>query len=305
MKLVNDIAAPEPVVAMIREFQARYVEGRDAEQKTDYSVTTLLQPPLKVQLERRHDAELEVKVSDMLYALSGTSMHLALEMAGKNLGLAYEVERRLYTDVGGKTISGAIDLIHHAPEGTILYDYKEVSVWEVMRGVKPEKVAQLNLLAELWRRNGNANPAALKLWFRFRDWSPTERLRMKDYPPAKAMTYDVPIWPREEAVAYLRERVALHRAAEPLLDRDIPVCSREERWQETAKWAVMKEGRQSAVRVLESKPEAIALVNEKGKGYYIQERPSEAKRCLYWCPARPVCPFGKTLTETVREENVG
>jgi hypothetical protein len=302
MKLINDIGAPEPVIRMIEGFQKRYLEGRDGERRTDWSVTTLIQPPYKVQLERRHDDTLEARVSDLLYALSGSSMHLALELAGKTLGSEYVLEKRLYTEVMGDVVSGAVDLVQFTPAGSVIYDYKECSVWEVLKGIKPEKVAQLNLLAELWRRNGYPNIGGLKLWLRFRDWSPTEKLRISNYPP-RAMTVDVPIWSQEDATAYLRARVLLHQAARSLPDDRISICTPEERWQDPPEWAVMKEGRKSAVRVLPSKTEAETMLAEKGAGHYIQERPSEPRRCIAYCTSAPVCRYAKSLKVEAREED--
>ena len=79
---------------------------------------------------------------------------------------------------------------------------------------------------------------------------------------------------------------------------DYVPCSDQERWAKAEKWAIMKRGRKSAVRVLSSEREAVAWGIEKEfytaraewlKGYSLVERPREYIRCERYCPVAEFC----------------
>jgi len=114
----------------------------------------------------------------------------------------------------------------------------------------------------------------------------------------------------------MEERVRVHRHARA--GEGIIHCSDEERWSKPDKWAVMKEGRKSALRLLDSRLDAQrwCVTNdhvhlwEKGKnipfkkGISIVHRPGEDTRCEHYCAVSSVCPqyASAQLSRTTRPD---
>jgi hypothetical protein len=97
--------------------------------------------------------------------------------------------------------------------------------------LKEEWEQQLNLYAELQRRQGRIQPNRLYLTAILKDWAATglEAERQREQMPfltSETLTLEAPLWPREQALALVRERLLLHAAAE----RELPLCSSAERW---------------------------------------------------------------------------
>ena len=92
----------------------------------------------------------------------------------------------------------------------------------------------------------------------------------------------------------MKEKVALVETSEPLADDDIPPCSPEERWERPTTWAVMKEGRKTALRVFDAKEEADKMADGQ-KGLSVEERKGACARCEGYCLAAKFCSFAKGL----------
>ena len=80
----------------------------------------------------------------MLWQLLGSALHVVAE---RGQAEGHRNEERLFAEINGVTLSGAIDVQQETPEGLILMDYKFTSVWAVMRE-KPEWEQQLNIYAD-------------------------------------------------------------------------------------------------------------------------------------------------------------
>ena len=86
----------------------------------------------------------------MLWSVLGTSVHKMFE---EHQAEGYVAEERLYAEVDGWTISGAIDLQRSEADGTVtILDYKCASVWSVIYG-KSDWHKQLNFYAWLVEQN--------------------------------------------------------------------------------------------------------------------------------------------------------
>jgi hypothetical protein len=101
----------------------------------------------------------------------------------------------------------------------------------------------------------------------------------------------VKLWPVEHQRAYIEERIRIHQdaAAADQFGDELPNCSDAERWLKQSKFAVMKPGRKSAVRVFDTKAEADAFSTDNA-GTEVVERPGAATRCAenfcsvsQWC----------------------
>ncbi|MCK8600097.1 hypothetical protein [Desulfoferrobacter suflitae] len=276
MHYTNKYGIPQEVVsAIVRD--PYYHDGR-------ISVTALIGPPRIHQLRKRYVDEIVEDVSERLFALYGQIAHGILERADDFDAIH---EERLSMQVDGWKVTGATDLYKHHGNGEyLLRDYKFTSVYVSNFALKPEWIAQVNFYALLWRQHGFSVHRA-QIVAVYRDWRRMEAERKAGYPPPVQL-FNVPLWSREKALQQIEERVSLHRMAEGLPDEQLPLCTQEEQWRRGEKWACMKKGRKTAVRLyhtLDEAEEAAAGV----KGGYVQHRPAEAVRCKYFCSVSPFC----------------
>lgn len=279
MKITNQLNLPAPLV---RAIQADPYNKGDC----DYSVTTLIKPPRIVELERRHDNELEEDAADRIFALMGQIGHLVLERGG-----AGELtEKRFYATRLGKKIGGQLDLWAN---NTIL-DYKLTSIWAAKDGLKPEWECQLNLLALLARENGIEVTAA-QIVALYRDWSIGSARREQDYPQRQCQVFPVPLWPAEKQESYLADRISRHLRAVI----ELPLCTPLERWARPEKWAVMKEGNKRALKLYDTEAEALNMhqIGYKPK-LYVEHRPGVQTRCLDYCPVSAHCSWWQEYQKT-------
>lgn len=279
MKITNKHNVPETLMALAnREY---YSKG-----KSDFSVTEIISPPRIQRLRKKHFEEIEQDVSDMLWSLLGSALHVVAERGQTENHIT---EERLYVDVDGVILSGAIDLQKTTDAGIVITDYKFTSAWAI-RQDKFDWEAQQNIYAWLVSKAKNEKVVGVQICALIRDWSRREAAVKADYPPAPIQVLELPLWPLEKTEAYIRERLEAHRNAKVADDwgDELPECSEEERWIRTTQYAVKREGRKTAIRVLDSEEEAKELA-EKEKGF-VEIRKGEAIRCTnnfcgvnQWC----------------------
>lgn len=272
MQYTNVQNLPEPLVRAVTK------DTYDRGQRTDFSVTQLLGPPRIRILRKRHQAQLVEDVSDRIYSLLGQSVHTILERAELGDALA---EVRIYAEIDGLTISGQLDRAVFFKSQGLLQDYKLCSVWAL--DSKPEWEQQLNLLSFLLRRN-SYNVTKAQIVAIYRDWSKRRAQRDKDYPQHQARPIDYPMWSDERALAFLRERIAVHTEAEWTL----PECTKEERWYRGEQWAVMKNGNKKATKLFDFEDGAKEFAAADPK-FRVEHRPGEAVRCNDYCPVAEFC----------------
>ena len=74
MKVTNVHNVPEPLVTLAKA--QYYSKG-----KAQYSVTELMSPPRVRRLQEKHDEERVQDVSDMMWSLLGSALHVVMENA--------------------------------------------------------------------------------------------------------------------------------------------------------------------------------------------------------------------------------
>lgn len=277
MKVTNVHNVPRPLVTLAEG--KYYSKG-----KADYSVTELMSPPRVQRLRAQHDDGMVQDVSEMLWPLLGSALHVVMER-GETEG--WVSEERLFTEVDGVTVSGAIDLQERTPKGVVIVDYKFTSAWAVMND-KIEWEQQLNIYKWLVERVKKTPVVGLRICALIRDFSRHET--KEGYPKAPIHMVEIPMWNAVEAEAYVRERLEMHRNSKLAADfgEPLPECSPEERWMSETTYAVKRDGRKTAIRVFKTIEEAKELA-EKEKGY-VETRLGEPKRCTgnycgvaQWC----------------------
>ena len=275
MQITNNLNLPQPLYDAIEAAYLSYDPG-----ESDITCSQLPSPPQMVELQRRHREDIVVDVSKLIYAFLGTVMHHALEVFGQ--GGVRIVERRFYQDVLGWKVGGQVDLI----ENGVLDDYKLMSVWEAIFGLKKEKVIQLNILRWLAERNG-VPVTKIRIVGLFRDWTKSKSYE-SDYPSEQGMAEEVEMWSLSDTLDYVHDRVHLHQNARAGHWDD---CTEEERWAKPSKWAVMKKGQKRAMKLHDTEQKAVDyLTANVGKGVLsIVHRPGENTRCEHWCDVKDFC----------------
>lgn len=261
---------------------------------SDISATRLLAPPRINILTKKHWDELEEDAADRIFSLLGQSVHHIIERAAQEGDLS---EERVFVNnkqTNGWTVSGQFDYL--TKDGDLI-DFKTTSAWAVvdaLKNGKSEWEAQLNILDWLIRHSETKLPIKVKslsIVAILRDWSKMKALTSVDYPKQQVVTIPITMWSDAEQDAYVQGRIALHQSA--ALQEEPPICSPEERWNKPDTYAVMKDGRKSAVRLLPSMDEAKQFIKDngmsEGKGSKIVLRAGEDTRCAHYCAVRDYC----------------
>jgi len=276
--ITNNLGLPEQMHRAAIKIFGKYDRG-DAQ----ISITGMSDPPRKAVLEMLHEDELEEDLSDVIWALLGSSMHQIFHESFDTETATAEhfAEQRLYATMQGWKVSGALD---HYENGHI-QDWKLTSVYSVKNGKpKREWEEQANGYAWLLRENGLPADTA-EVVVILRDWSKMDSFKDHSYPRHQVTRIPVPLWTPEEAETWVMQRVMAHQAAM----HDLPFCTPEEQWARPGKWAVVKRGQKRAVRLHDTHAEAAKHVQQLGGDHFVESRPGMAVRCQAYCSAAPFC----------------
>ena len=279
MNLTNKSGLPEALLSAVRNDS--YSRGN-----SDISVTQLIDSPMIRRLRAKHKDEIEEDVADRIWALLGQSVHTILERA--NLGGL--VETRVFWTFDEIKLSGQFDHL----ENGILTDWKMTSVWSVIYG-KTSWGSQLNVLDYLCGLNSH-KVEKLQVVAVLRDWQKS-KANEEGYPNNQVVVVPVKRWSTQEQEKYIVDRLRLHFYSEP-------TCSDLERWVKSGKFAVMKKGKKSALRLLDSEKEAETWCMDNAfagvdittgllampMGITIVERPTSFGRCENYCNVSKFCP---------------
>ena len=269
---------------------------------SDISTTRLIAPPRIRVLEKRNYDLLKEDVADRIFSLLGQSVHHIIERAKTRKELS---EKRLfYKDekiTNGWTLSGAFDLLNR--EGH-LTDFKVTSAWQVVHALKdgkPDWENQLNVLDFLCRKNPNElinyktkiKVKRLSVMAILRDWSLFQTMKSDNYPKKQVAMIPIRRWTEDEQDNYVRERIKIHQNAEKV--SKLPLCTATERWRKEDQFAVMKSGRKSALRLLDTRQLALDYLKSQnmveGVGCSIVERKGEDVRCQHYCKVNEFCDY--------------
>lgn len=288
MKITNKHGAHESVV---ESFKRDEYDGHDS-----FATASTLHDSVRIfWLFKKHYDEIERDVSDLTAMQDGTDFHDRMERHNRlyypeaypDIDWSWRIENRLEADVLGVTISGKYDLID--PNNNII-DYKNTKIWDIiMDNTKASYERQLNILAWLVQKNyPDLELGDLYIQYKLKDHSRTQADRDRKYPQSNLPLVKYPKWSFEEQDRYVHERVQLFIDNKDGDDSTLPPCTEEEVWASPTTYAVMKHGRKSALRVLDSYEEAGAWMRDN-KGDYIDTRQGEWKRCKTYCPVARFC----------------
>ena len=131
-----------------------------------------------------------------------------------------------------------------------------------------------------------------------KDHSKSKAKTDSSYPqlPTFIYKFDVTEADLAESEKFIFSKVAEFEEAEKIADAELKPCTNEERWATEDKWAVMKNGRKTALKVCSSKKEAQEYIANNG-GDTIEFRAGESKKCADYCSCKDFCPFYKSLNK--------
>ena len=283
MIITNKLGLPKPLVDMATQ---DYVY-----KDNEYRVTSLLKGIRETILERRHHYEIEQDVSDMIWLLFGTAVHNVLE--NHQEGDQEIKEARLKIDIGDYVLSGQFDL-YNAETKTVT-DYKTCSIWKVIYGDYTDWRRQLLIYSYMLQSIGFPVEKA-EIIALMKDHSKAQAKRKADYPkqPVRKITFQFSDKDFEEIERWLHEKFEEIAQAEKLPDDELPLCTPEERFNSGDKFAVMKKGRKTAMRVLDSMEDAENWM-ATNDGDYIEVRKGEDKKCQDYCNAAQFCKYYKEV----------
>lgn len=283
MKIVNKSGIPE---VLFNALKANWYSGKD--EVRDYSITELLNPTKVALLTKRYDDELEVDALSLLWAMMGSAMHVVLEKGSKgkeHLGLF--AEKRMGMDILGKRITGGMDIYNANNKSITDFKFQTTWNWIYLDDHIDNLTLQLNAYKILLEANGY-EVEKLKVLFIFRDWHEYEITRFTGYPDTRYKELDIRIMDRDEIMGWLEGRVRDLEKYSKLPDDEIPVCTKEERWQKEDSYRIKFKNR--IIKRFETEEEAEAFVAEKGYGK-IDFRMELPKRCHKYCPANNYCSY--------------
>lgn len=284
MKVKNKMGLPEALVKAVTIDR----HNKDGE----YSATTLLKDPAEVMLMKRHFDEIEVDAADSIWAVFGSAVHYIFEKQNDN---AFK-EERFEVPVLNSKVTGRVD--NYDMENEILADFKTASIWKVTYNDFDDWRKQGLVYAYLMKKSG-LNVKKCRFIALLKDHSKSKAKIDSSYPQSPVYVYEFDVTDKdlEEIEKFIFNKVADFEKAEKIPDEELPACSKEARWATDDKFAVMKTGRKTAIKLFDNREEAEKNMAALG-GTYIEERKGESRKCLDgYCACRNFCPFYKSLIE--------
>ena len=271
MKITNETCLPDNFV--------RAAE-RALHRKADISVTELEKSPREYWLTHRHNDEIYVDVSDMIWLLFGSALHSILKDGSMPNQLT---EEYLTVKVNGREISGTSDLYENGK----ITDYKTTSAFTIIFGSRAgEWEAQLNVYKYLFEHAG-FEVNELEIVELLKDWSRSKAKFSVDYPQKSVMKIGVGIWTTERVEAYIKSKLAIWDAARELKDNELPFCTDKEMWRKETVYKCIKAGQVKSKKNFEIKADAEAYCKENK--LELRKFPGECVKCTGYCYAASFC----------------
>ena len=257
-----------------------------------FSATTLNKGCKEIILSDRHFDEITVDAADSVWAVWGTAVHALLESQPDN----NFHEESFKVPVSNSFVTGQVD--SYDMENGVINDWKTASVWKVQFNDFKDWRAQGLTYAWLLQQSG-LEVKKCRFIALLKDHSKTKAKTDSSYPQSPVFIYefDVTAADLEETAARILAKVQEIESAYKLDDDAIEPCSAEERWADGEKWAVMKNGRKTAVKVFDNQLDADAMAGELGNSHYVEHRPAISRKCGDYCKCKEFCNFYKAMNK--------
>lgn len=285
--ITNKLGLPQPFVDAATS---------DHEYKPNrYSVTEVLGGTCEAILKRRHQGEGDEDVSDRVWAIFGTAVHKVLQEAEATESQLQENWLSVPVEGTNYEMSGIFDLYDDSTK--TVTDWKTCSVWKVTFGEFDDWRKQTLMYCWMLRQLG-IDASRGEIVAIMRDHNKRKAMTEKDYPehPVYRIGWDF----TDKDFADIEDEIWYWFAEvshEETVDDDLlEPCNPAQRWHKPDKWAVVKNGRKKATRVLDSEGAAEGYMDQLEEGgYHIEFRRGEDTRCQSYCSVASWCPYGKSL----------
>ena len=286
----NKLGLPEWLLEVVEKTRNQYDPG----EKTDYSATSLLVPPMIYTLQKEHRPEEDVR--DALPAFFGSCVHDKIEEYLKQ-NPRYIVEERLYhefhiPEAPGEqktfVISAQIDVFDKETGELSDHKFSKVSSFQWS---KDEHEFQLSLQCYLMKKKYGDVVKSIHINGLGKDWSLYSTARDNNYPQSAYIRVDYPQWADEDVEQAVKTKILEKEFAKI---GQIRICDESERWARPTLWKVKRKGRKSALRNLNSEEEAnefLANIPKPTGTEYIEKVEGENIRCEWYCNVREHCSF--------------
>jgi len=320
MNYTNELNLPKPLVDAATS-SYKYKKNR-------YSVTALLGGACEAILKRRHDSEITEDVSQRIWAVFGTAVHKVLQEAEATetqlqenwISIPITVKKNgncdkegnpiePYEKVGNYELSGIFDLYDDST-GTVT-DYKTCATWKIIFGDFEDWRKQT--LAYCWMlRSQGFDARRGEIVALIRDHNQRKANTEKDYPkhPVFKIEWDFKESDFEQMQLDVISWFSQIMDEEELPDSELEPCSPEQRWHRDDKWAVMRKGQKRAVKLFDTKEDALGFMDwlanqasNKGKPLYIEERRGEDTKCESYCSVAEFCPYYRALMKDREQQD--
>lgn len=290
MAITNVLNLPQPFVdAATSDHQYKHHR---------YSVTEVLGGTCEAILKRRHQGEADEDVADRVWAIFGTAVHEVLRKA-KGTDTQLQENWLSVPIVGDYELSGIFDLYDDST-GTVT-DYKTASVWKIKFGDFSDWRRQTLAYCWMLRQNGfDARRGEIVALLKDHSKRDAKFKAGDGYPPHPVYQIawdftDEDLAEIEDDIMYWFSRVVNQ---EKMPDDQLIPCSPEQRWHRDDKWAVMKKGRKTAIRVYSTKQDAYQRAagenrEAKGEPFFVEFRRGEDTKCDGYCPVAEFCPYAR------------
>ena len=256
----------------------------------EFSATTLLKGCKEIILTDRHWDEIEVDAADRVWQIFGSAVHKILEEFDD--GNFHEEKFRF--ELSKSVITGTID--SYDMDNGVVYDWKTASIWKTKFKDFSDWKRQGLTYAWLLKRNGfTVNQCRFVALLK--DHSKSMAAKDPEYPISPCIVYEFDVTDEDlQAMEKeITEKIPLLEEYYKLPDDEIPPCTKEERWADDDKYAVMKKGQKKAVKVCDSEEEANTLAEESGPNFYVEHRPAVSRKCQGYCDCKQFCNFYKNM----------
>lgn len=281
MKITNINKLPQQFIDFVKK-DYEYKDKR-------YSVTTVLKGTKEILLQRRHNNEIEQDISDMIFLIFGTAAHMVLEQSNEAKDELKETKIEVQMP-NGYTLSGQQDLYSESLRRVT--DFKTGTVYKVIYNDWDDYRKQLLIYAYMFRTLGLPCDNG-EIIMMLKDHSKSKAKIDSSYPqlPTYVKHFDFTeeeFKQIEQDLIYKFEQIEM---CEKLTDDEISECTPEQRWAEPTKYALMKKGRKTAIKLYDNKFDADTACDSDD--LYVEERLGTDKKCTQYCTCCQFCNYYK------------
>lgn len=288
MLITNKYNLPQALVDLVQSDEHEY-------NRFNFGVTTILKPVREILLQRRHENEIEVDVSDCINKLFGTAFHSLIEKHDKTGMAEISLQSNVVDDF---KLVGKLDLYNE--EEMSVVDYKTATVWKVLFKDFDDWKKQGMMYAWLCMRNGLVVKKVTFYAF-LKDWTASDKrkaeLKGNEYPKSQVFTFEFEVGINElvEIENWLKAKFEALISQIQLDDDNLEPCSKEECWYSGDNYAVYKNVNDAkAQRVFDTRSEANDyLVNKMGGKGVVVYREGVYRKCQDYCEVCNFCKYYK------------